>query len=154
GATQVVYLSHADAKNVAEIVRALVTGVTSGAGGGASGGGGGAGGGGSGVAGGESPEQGNIQADEALNAIVGRADPASMTEISDIVNRLDVRRTQVLIEAAIVEISLDKKLNYGVDFAGVNIGDNATPLVSTALSPTLAAVLKALQDAASSTTPV
>ena len=77
-----------------------------------------------------------------------------MTEIVDIVNKLDVRRTQVLIEAAIVEISLDKSLNYGVDFAGVNIGDNATPLISTALSPTLAAIIKALQDSTTGPVPI
>jgi len=73
-----------------------------------------------------------------------RADPTEMSEIMEIVHNLDVRRTQVLIEAAIVEISLDNSLNWGVDFAGVDTSGDAVPLISTALSPSIAALIKAL----------
>jgi general secretion pathway protein D len=130
GATQVVYLSHADAKGVAEILRALVAEATTG--------------GGTGAAAAAAPGAVNIQADEALNAIVVRADPTAMSEIVAIVEKLDVRRTQVLIEAAIVEISLDDSLNYGVDFAGVDLGGDSVPLISTALSPSIAGLIKLL----------
>ena len=138
GATQVIYLSHGAAKNVAEIVRALVTGGST-----SSGGGGGGAAGGSTVAV-ASPTKLNIQADETLNAVIVRADPADMSEILEIIHNLDVRRTQVLIEAAIVEISLDNTLNYGVDFAGLDTSGNAVPLISTALSPSIAALIKAI----------
>ncbi len=138
GATQVVYLSHADAKSVAEILRSLV-----GSPGGAPAGGAGGQGGAATVAL-TSPTGVNIQADEALNALVIRADPSDMGEIMDIVRGLDVRRTQVLIEAAIVEISLDNSLNVGVDFAAID-RDGTTPIISTALSPALATIVKALQ---------
>src|SRR5262249_46473816 len=47
---------------------------------------------------------------------------------------------------AIVEISLDKTLNYGVDMAGVDQSGGTVPLFSTALSPSLAAILAALQN--------
>jgi general secretion pathway protein D len=141
GATQVIYLSHGSSKNVAEIVRALVTGSSGSTGGGGSG---------AGSAGGattvalSSPTKLNIQADETLNAVIVRADPADMSEILEIIHNLDVRRTQVLIEAAIVEISLDNTLNYGTDFAGIDTSGNSVPLISTALSPSIAALIKAI----------
>jgi len=141
GATQVIYLSHGSAKNVAEIVRALVTDASTSSGGG--GGGGGAAGGATTVAL-SSPTKLNIQADETLNAVIVRADPADMSEILEIIHNLDVRRTQVLIEAAIVEISLDNTLNYGTDFAGLDTSGNSVPLISTALSPSIAALIKAI----------
>ncbi|HET6470742.1 MAG TPA: type II secretion system secretin GspD [Pseudomonadales bacterium] len=140
GATQVVYLSHADAKNVAEILRSLITGASAGAGSG------GGGGGGAATVAVTSPTKVNIQADESLNALVIRADPSDMGEIMDIVQGLDVRRTQVLIEAAIVEISVDNTLNYGVDFAAID-RDGTTPIISTALSPALATIVNALNGA-------
>ena len=143
GATQVIYLSHADAKNVAEILRALVTGGAN-AGSSSSGGGGAAGSAGGAIVGSASPTKLNIQADETTNAVIVRADPTEMSEIMEIVHNLDVRRTQVLIEAAIVEISLDNSLNWGVDFAGVDTSGDAVPLISTALSPSIAALIKAL----------
>ncbi len=139
GATRVIYLSHGDAKNVAEIVRSLVTGSSP-----TSTGGGSAGGATVAVS---SPTKLNIQADETTNSVIVRADPADMSEILDIIHKLDVRRTQVLIEAAIVEISLDNSLNYGVDFAGVDTSGNAVPLISTALSPSIAALIAALKGA-------
>jgi general secretion pathway protein D len=45
-----------------------------------------------------------IQADESLNALVVRADPTVMQQIRALVAQLDVRRAQILIEAAIVEV--------------------------------------------------
>jgi len=142
GATQVIYLAHADSKNVAEILRALVAGGAN-AGSGSSGGGA-AGGAGGAIVSSVSPTKLNIQADESTNAVIVRADPTEMSEIMEIVHNLDVRRTQVLIEAAIVEISLDNSLNWGVDFAGVDTSGDAVPLISTALSPSIAALIKAL----------
>jgi len=130
GATQVIRLSNADAKAVAEIVKGLIADRASSGGKDST----------------TSPEKVSVQADDSLNAIVVRADPNTMAEISEIVARLDVRRTQVLIEAAIVEISLDKTLNYGVDMAGVDQSGGTVPLFSTALSPSLAAILSALQN--------
>ena len=126
GATQVVRLAHAEAKNVAEILRALVTGGVAGAGG-AGGAAGGGGGGGPVIS---SPTKLNIQADESLNALVVRADPSDMSEIMELIEELDVRRIQVLIEAAIVEISLDDSLNFGFDFAAIDRDSDSVPIVS------------------------
>ena len=101
GSVQVIYLQHADAVKVAEIVSGILTqsNQTSRS-----------------TKGGSkrssSSSRSNsvsktsmVQADEALNALVVRAEPNEMMEIRSIINQLDVRRAQVLIEAAIVEIS-------------------------------------------------
>ena len=58
-----------------------------------------------------------ILADEDLNALVIRAEPAVLAELQAIVTELDIRRTQVLIEAAIFEINLDDKNSLGVQVA-------------------------------------
>ncbi len=111
-ATQVIMLRHADAVNVANILGGLISGR------------------------GASAEEGNaqettIQADETLNAIVVRADPGAMNELLEIVKKLDVRRSQVLIEAAIVEITLDDSLDLGVEMAAADASGETVPLVTT-----------------------
>ena len=122
GTTQVLYLAHSDAASVAQILTQLVAD--------------------------ERPEGAvqeiKIQADEDLNALVIKADPTTMTEIMSVVEKLDVRRTQVLIEAAIVEISLGDEFELGVDMAGIDRNNSSVPFFNTALSPTLARILGAL----------
>lgn len=59
----------------------------------------------------------SIQADESLNALVVRADASKMEELRNIIRQLDVQRAQVLIEAAIIEVSADKARNLGVQWA-------------------------------------
>lgn len=68
-----------------------------------------------------------IQADTSLNAIVVRAEPAVMSEIRGLIAQLDVRRPQVMIEAAIVEISTDQLDQFGVQWG---VGDNARSIRS------------------------
>ena len=90
----------------------------------------------------------NIQPDEALNALVVRADPSTMLEIKDIVAGLDVRRLQVLIEAAIVEVTTDFTRQLGTELFVADTGGGKVPLGLTAPSGTLA---QALQNLASDT---
>ncbi len=124
-ATQVIRLSHANAEDLASILSNLVAGSGGGEGEGAS-------------------RPTSIQADKSLNAIVVRADPSTMSEIRDIIRELDVRRTQVLIEAAIVEISLDDSFNWGLDMAAFDAGGDSIPLVSSAMHGALSSVLQGL----------
>lgn len=56
-------------------------------------------------------------ADESLNALVVRSDPAFMREIMGVIDQLDTRRSQVLIQAAIVEVSGDDARKLGVQWA-------------------------------------
>ncbi len=146
GSTEVIYLSHADAKEVAEILKSLTSSNNSSSGGvvaisqNAANAPGSTGGSTQGTSRGTS----NIQADESLNAIVIRGDPSQIQEIRDIVKKLDVRRTQVLIEAAIVEISLSDTDTIGVDFAAVDARGNSLPFISTALSSSISDIFKAI----------
>ncbi|MBL4607593.1 MAG: type II secretion system protein GspD, partial [Pseudomonadales bacterium] len=93
-----------------------------------------------------------IQADEALNALVVQAEPAQMAEIKEIVSQLDVRRAQVLIEAAIVEISAsagqDLGMQWGFGFnnegpvGGVNfsnVGNSISTIAAAVANPAAAA---------------
>lgn len=63
-----------------------------------------------------------IKADESQNALVLIAEPAQVRTIESIVRQLDQPRAQVLIHAAIVEISGDIAEAVGVQW-GVNTGD-------------------------------
>lgn len=124
GATQVMYLRHAEAEKVAEVLRGLITGqVTSrpSSSGSASGSASArpvSTGGMSSLGASSSANTGDvtIQADETLNALIVKAAPADMAEIRSIVEQLDVRRAQVLIEAAFVEISGDTSEAVGVQW--------------------------------------
>ena len=86
----------------------------------------------------------SIQADEAINALVIRADPANMIDLIDIIDSLDVRRLQVLIEAAIVEVTSDFSRQLGSELAVGDSTSGTTPLGLTAPSGTLAQILQGL----------
>ena len=84
----------------------------------------------------------SIQPDAALNALVIRADPSTMLEMKEIISELDVRRLQVLIEAAIVEVTTDFSHKLGTElFAGDHASSNI-PLGFTAPTGTLAQILQ------------
>ncbi|KAF0807209.1 general (type II) secretion pathway protein D [Alcanivorax sp. S71-1-4] len=102
GSAQVIRLSHADSEKLAELLNnfADATKETEG--------------------GQQAPNPGSkvsIQADTSLNALVIRAEPAKMEELQSIVRQLDVRRSQILIEAAIVEVGGNLGLDLGVQWA-------------------------------------
>ena len=117
GKTQVVRLQHADAKKLAEIIKGI----------------------GGGVAAAKNPKKGGSSAgggnanfavfpDEDLNALVIRAEPSVMKDVKEIITQLDVRRAQVLIEAAIVEVSENLAQQLGVQIAA---GDADNPVGGT-----------------------
>ncbi len=121
GTTKVVYLQHADAAAIAEILQSMVMDSPAG-------------------------EDGNVQettirADESLNAIIIRADPSVMQEISDVLRQLDIRRHQVLVEAAIVEVSISDASAIGVEFAGVDRDGSSVPIVSTTLDGVVSSLI-------------
>ncbi|MEQ1344440.1 type II secretion system secretin GspD [Acinetobacter seifertii] len=59
----------------------------------------------------------SIIADSAQNSLVVKADPQLMREIESAIQQLDVRRQQVLIEAAIIEVSGKDADQLGVQWA-------------------------------------
>ena len=68
-----------------------------------------------------SPREVTVAADESQNALVIVADPAKVRTLENIVRELDQPRSQVLIHAAIVEISGDIAKTLGVQWS-VNTG--------------------------------
>lgn len=59
----------------------------------------------------------SIIADSTQNALVVKADPQLMLEIEAAIQQLDIRRQQVLIEAAIIEVAGDDADQLGVQWA-------------------------------------
>ena len=90
----------------------------------------------------------SIIADQTQNSVIVNANPELMVEIENAINELDTRRDQVLIQAAIMEISGNDTQQLGVQWAmgnansgvGVinfnNIGASAVGLASEILSKT------------------
>lgn len=77
-----------------------------------------------------------IVTDQANNALIIRADAGEFDAIEKIIRQMDVTPDQVLIEATIVEVTLNDTLKYGVEwaFAGGNQtfaqGATGTPATS------------------------
>jgi general secretion pathway protein D len=65
-----------------------------------------------------------IWADQETNALVMTAPPKTMRSLMSIVDRLDVRRAQVIIEAMLVEVSTDAARDLGVNWIVDGSGDN------------------------------
>lgn len=88
-------------------------------------------------------EQFDIQADESTNALVITAAPTVFKSLRAVINQLDVRRAQVLVEAIIAEVSSDKAAELGVQWlfdgsvsdrpvGAVNFGGSGTSISSVA----------------------
>jgi general secretion pathway protein D len=152
GNINVVYLRNAEATRLAPLLRAIISsdpsyspqaapsgglspqsttagqpGLTGGAGMsagatttlGAGGGGGGGGGGGSG------PLAGLIQADAATNSLIITAPEPLYRNIRAIIDKLDVRRAQVVIESLIVEMTADKAAEFGIQWQALGAVNNS-----------------------------
>lgn len=97
----------------------------------------------------------SIIADETQNAIVVNAPPGLMAEIKEAIETLDTRRAQVLIQAAIIEVSGDNVDQLGVQWAmggpdsGIgltnfgNTGASLTSLAAAAVSNNSSAISSA-----------
>lgn len=100
-----------------------------------------------------------IQADDTLNALVVRASPTEMSEVRSLIKQLDIRRAQVLIEAAIVEITGDAGKSLGVQWAAVDenvaVGGSNFDNVGNSISGILQAALASggSSDSTSNSTP-
>lgn len=101
GATQVIYLSYANAESVAEILRGHAEGQAAAEGSADRG----------------ARDQVTILADPATNSLVISAPPSSMRNLRSIIEQLDIRRAQVLVEAIIVEVTADRSAEFGVQWA-------------------------------------
>ena len=101
--TRVVRLRHSDAKQMAELLNGIGKRIE---------------GGGRGSS--EGSSQGNsilVSADQSQNALVLMAEPSQLSMLDKVIAELDRPRAQVLVEAAIVEVSGDINEALGVQWA-------------------------------------
>ncbi|MCK5807735.1 type II secretion system secretin GspD [bacterium] len=82
----------------------------------------------------------NISANESTNSLVIVSSFKDFKNLKRVIEKLDVRRKQVFVEAAILEVSVDDSLEYGNVFAAggfaANIGGEQVPIFfGKALAP-------------------
>ena len=82
-----------------------------------------------------------VWADTQTNALVVNAPPKMMRSLMLIVDKLDIRRAQVLVEAIIVEVIADQKNELGVSWAIEGSGSDA-PIAVTNFPDFLAGVVQ------------
>ncbi len=114
GDTQVIYLQYADAEKIATKLKEQISATVAIVGGPPAAGG--AAGGGGGVAA-SADKSTTIWAEPETNALVITAPAKIMRSLRAVVDKLDIRRGQVLVEAIIVDVQLEKNAELGVNWA-------------------------------------
>ncbi len=105
GKINVYYLKHANAEEIAKGMAALVSRLPAAAKGGA-------------ATGPASILEGavTISSDKATNSLIIVASPGDYETVKEVIQKLDIRRRQVYVEAAIIEMSLQKQRELGFEF--------------------------------------
>ena len=148
GDTRVRYLHYANAEKIAPKLKEQITGIAQAAPG--AGGAGGAQGSPQALA-----EKGAmVWADPTNNALVITAPPKIMRAVMDIVDKLDIRRPQVLVEAIIAEVDVDKSAELGINWAAFSKGSNvpAGAFVSPVGGTSIVDLAGAIQQPANAST--
>jgi general secretion pathway protein D len=107
GDTHVVYLQHAQSKDIVGLLTSLIASYQKAAG---------------------DPKAAqqkiSIQAHEATNALVIHAQEEQMKVIRKVISQLDIRRAQVFVEAIIAEINEDRLGQLGISWQGTEVNSN------------------------------
>jgi general secretion pathway protein D len=80
-----------------------------------------------------------IWADKDTNALIITAGPRTMRALSVVIDKLDIRRPQVIVQAIIVEVTVDKTMDLGVNWAldgsatSVGVGGFISPIGGTSI---------------------
>jgi general secretion pathway protein D len=123
GDIQVRYLRYADAEKIADKLKGQATASAKAQGGPPTGApAAAAGGGGSNV-----DASVTIWADVATNALIITAPPKIMKSLMGVIDKLDIRRAQVQVEAIIVEVDVNKSSNLGVQWLLFGQGNSTVP---------------------------
>jgi len=126
GDTQVRYLRYADAEKIAPKLKEQITGIAQAQ---------------PGQQGQQQTPQAQadratmIWADADTNALVITAQPKTMRALNQIIDKLDIRRMQVLVEAIIVEVNEDKTAALGVNWAAWSQDDDTRIPLGTFINP-------------------
>jgi general secretion pathway protein D len=135
GSTRVIYLKHAEATKLAEVLRGMLSAAASAPGAPP-------GGGAAGRPGGAAPSA--IQADEATNSIIINASDTVYNNLRLVIEQLDVRRAQVYVEALVAEMNADRTDELGVQWAAAGqVGSQVVGAAANfpAANPSLAAAV-------------
>ncbi len=124
GDTRVRYLHYANADKIAPKLKEQMTGIAQ-----QSAGGGGAQGGGASPQA-QAEKNSLIWADPSNNALIITAPPKIMRQIMAIIDKLDIRRPQVLVEAIIADVNVTKNAELGVNWAAFGSGSSNVPAAS------------------------
>jgi general secretion pathway protein D len=122
GDTRVRYLHYANAEKLAPKLKEQMTGIAA-----ATSGPPGAGAGAAGAAA-QAEKGAMVWADPANNALIITAPAKLMRAIMEIVDKLDIRRPQVLVEAIIADVNFAKDAELGVNWAAFSQGNSNVPL--------------------------
>jgi general secretion pathway protein D len=147
GDTQVRYLRYADAEKLAAKLKEQST-ATAAAGGQPAA---------QAAAAGGADKSVTIWAEPETNALIMTAPPKTMRSLMQVIDKLDVRRAQVMIEAMLVEVSADASRDLGVNWIVDGSGDNFLvglfnqPIAGVDLAGVAAGVAQAQDDPGSIT---
>jgi general secretion pathway protein D len=149
GDTRVRYLHYADADKIAPKLKEQMTGIAQ-----ASTTGGGGGGGAAATPQAQAEKNSLIWADPSNNALIITAPPKIMRSIMSIVDKLDIRRPQVLVEAVIADVDVTKNAELGVNWAAFGQGTNvpAAGFVSPVGGTSIVDLAGAIQNPANAST--
>jgi general secretion pathway protein D len=125
GDTQVRYLRYADAEKISDKLKGQATASAKAQGGPQAGAAPAGGGGSSNV-----DASVTIWADVATNALIITAPPKIMKSLMAVIDKLDIRRAQVQVEALIVEVDVNKSSNLGVQWILYGQGTTVPALVT------------------------
>lgn len=131
GSTRVIYLRHAEAPKLVDVLRGMLSAAAAGAPPqavpGARPGG---------------PTQSLVQADEATNSIIINASDTVYNNLRTVIEQLDIRRAQVYVEALIVEMTADRTDELGIQWLAAGQSGSRTVAGGTnfpAANPSIAA---------------
>ena len=94
---------------------------------------------------------GTIWADKDTNALIITARQRTMRALNAVIDKLDIRRAQVVVEAIIVEVSVDKTADLGVNW--IVDGTNSRLAVGGFIEPVGGTSIVDLYNAAKTGTP-
>ncbi|MHA7835604.1 MAG: type II secretion system secretin GspD, partial [Algiphilus sp.] len=115
GSTQVVYLRHASAEDLAPILQGYAEQATD-----QQGGSGQQGAAGGGNRRGAIADGSSVIAEPDTNSLLITAPPKAMRALRNVIEKLDIKRSQVMVETLIAEISSSKQAELGLDWAVFN----------------------------------
>lgn len=126
GGTETIYLKYADAEKLGAKLKENIGGVVATTGGAA---------GGAQANASQLDRSVNIWSDKQTNALIISAPPKTMRQLKGIIDKLDIPRAQVLVEAIIADVSTTKSADLGINWAVFSNEDGTNVPAGAFISP-------------------